>query len=147
MAWVFVVDQDRRPLNPMHPGEARRLLTPRNAAVWRRSPFTIILTRAVPNALVALLRVKIDPGSSRTGLALVNDTAGQVVWAAELAHRGDQVKDRRARRRRRTRYRPARFANRRRREGWLPSSLESRIQNVLTWVVRLRRFSPIGAIS
>jgi 5-methylcytosine-specific restriction endonuclease McrA len=101
------------------------------------------------------LRLKIDPGSKTTGLALVNDAAGQVVWAGELTHRGQRVRERlqkrracrRSRRQRHTRYRPRRFLNRRRKKGWLPPSLESRIANVLTWVARLRRWCPIGAIS
>ena len=104
---------------------------------------------------MAPLRVKIDPGSRTTGLAVIDDATGQVVWAAELAHRGETVKARldqrracrRSRRQRHTRYRPARFANRRRRAGWLPPSLESRIANTLTWVGRLRRWCPIGALS
>jgi 5-methylcytosine-specific restriction endonuclease McrA len=99
--------------------------------------------------------MKIDPGSKTTGLALLNDASGQVVWAAALSHRGEQVKDRlaqrracrRGRRARHTRYRPARFQNRRRREGWLPPSLESRIQNTLTWLMRLQRLAPAGALS
>ena len=78
-----------------------------------------------------------------------------MVWAAELSHRGQQVKERldqrracrRSRRSRHTRYRPARYLNRRRRAGWLPPSLESRIANVVTWVERLRRYAPIGALS
>jgi 5-methylcytosine-specific restriction endonuclease McrA len=86
---------------------------------------------------------------------VVNDATGQVVWAAELTHRGQQVKARldqrriyrRSRRQRHTRYRPARFLNRRRRAGWLPPSLESHISNTLTWVQRLRRWCPIGALS
>src|SRR5262249_25859184 len=35
----------------------------------------------------------------------------------------------------------------RRREGWLPPSLERRVQNVLTWVERLRRLTPLSALS
>jgi 5-methylcytosine-specific restriction endonuclease McrA len=54
---------------------------------------------------------------------------------------------RRSRRQRHTRYRPARFLNRRRRAGWLPPSLESRIAKVSRWVERLRRWCPIGALS
>ncbi|HEX9414828.1 MAG TPA: RNA-guided endonuclease IscB, partial [Ktedonobacterales bacterium] len=54
---------------------------------------------------------------------------------------------RRGRRQRHTRYRPQRFENRCRPEGWVPPSLESRVSNVLTWVTRLRRYTPIGAIS
>jgi 5-methylcytosine-specific restriction endonuclease McrA len=155
MSFVLVVDQEGKPLDPVHPGRARLLLNTGKAAVLRRYPFTLILTTVVPAAQPASLRLKIDPGAKTTGLALVDDTTGQVVWAAERAHRGEQVKERldqrracrRSRRQRHTRYRPARFANRRRREGWLPPSLESRLANTLTWVERLRRWCPIGAIS
>lgn len=155
MSMVFVVDAKQRPLAPCHPARARTLLTGGKAAVWRRYPFVIILKRAVPDATSEPLRVKIDPGSAVTGLAIVNDAAGQVVWAAELTHRGQRVREallarralRRGRRQRHTRYRPARFNNRRRRAGWLPPSLDSRLSNVLTWVARLRRYVPIGAVS
>jgi 5-methylcytosine-specific restriction endonuclease McrA len=152
---VFVVDVEKQPLAPCHPARARRLLTSGKAAVWRRYPFTIMLKHAVSDAQPQPLRAKIDPGSRITGLAVVNDSTGQVVWAGELMHRGQQVKARldqrracrRGRRQRHTRYRPARFDNRRRPQGWLPPSLASRISNVLTWVRRLRRHAPIGAVS
>ena len=152
---VFVIDTEKRLLAPCHPARARRLLGNGKAAVWRRYPFTIILKRDVPEAIPQPLRVKIDPGSKTTGLAVVHDATGQVLWAAELFHRGERVRQRldqrrmcrRGRRQRTTRYRPARFDNRRRAEGWLPPALESRISNVLTWVRRLRRFASIAALS
>jgi 5-methylcytosine-specific restriction endonuclease McrA len=152
---VFVVDTEHRPLSPCHPARARRLLAEGKAARWRRFPFTIVLKRGVPDAHPSPLRLKIDQGSRVTGLALADDDTGQVLWAADLPHRGQRVHEallarraiRRGRRQRHTRYRAARFANRRRADGWLPPSLESRIDNVLTWVGRLRRYAPIGAIS
>jgi 5-methylcytosine-specific restriction endonuclease McrA len=155
MSYVFVLDNDRRPLSPVHPGTARRWLTLGKAAVFRRCPFTLILNEILPPRPVEPVRVKIDPGSKTTGLAAVNDATGQVVWAAELAHRGQAIRkalsDRRAvrrkRRQRKTRYRAARFDNRCRREGWLPPSLLSRVHHILTWVGRLRRLCPIAAIS
>jgi 5-methylcytosine-specific restriction endonuclease McrA len=155
MSLVFVVDQQQKPCAPVHPGRARHLLSHGRAAVYRRYPFTIILREGAPTEESAPLRLKIDPGSQTTGLAVVNDATGQVVWAAELAHRGQQVKARldqrrmcrRSRRQRHTRYRPARFLNRRRRAGWLPPSLESRLSNTLTWVERLRRWCLVGALS
>jgi hypothetical protein len=154
-ACVFVVDTEKRPLAPCHPARARRLLTAGKAAVWQRYPFTIILKRAIPYAQPEPLRRKIDPGSRSTGLALVNDRMGQVAWAGELAHGRQRIHDallaraalRSGWRQRQTRYRPARFDNRRRSVGWLPPSLQSRIANVLTWVQRLCRLAPIGAIS
>jgi 5-methylcytosine-specific restriction endonuclease McrA len=155
MQRVFVLDAQKSPLMPCRPARARLLLSQGRAAVDRRYPFTILLTAPDPDVAVAPLRVKIDPGSKTSGLAVVNDADGQVVWAAERKHRGQQVRDallarraiRRSRRQRHTRYRPPRFANRRRREGWLPPSLESRLANMLTWVDRLQRLCPIGAIS
>ncbi len=155
MSHVFVLDSEKRPVDPIHPGAARRFLTLRRAAVYRRYPFTIILREPQPEVPTHPLRLKIDPGSKTTGLALVNDTSGAVVWAAELTHRGQQVKKhltdrravRRSRRQRKTRYRPARWQNRRRKPGWLAPSRTSRIANVVTWVARLRRLCPIGALS
>lgn len=155
MSHVFVLDTTRKPLAPVHPGRARLLLTQQKATVFRRYPFTIMLKQAKPDATPAPLRVKIDPGSTTTGLAMLDDVPGEVVWAAELTHRGQQVKDalatrrsqRRGRRQRHTRYRQPRFDNRTRPQGWLPPSLCSRIQNVVTWIARLRRYAPIGAIS
>jgi hypothetical protein len=131
------------------------LLTQGKAAVFKRYPFTIILMGVIEQPGVHPLRMKIDPGSKTTGLALVNDTTGEVVFAAELVHRGDAIQKaliqrravRRGRRQRNTRYRQPRFANRKRRVGWMAPSLESRVGNVLTWVRRLSGLCPIGAIS
>jgi 5-methylcytosine-specific restriction endonuclease McrA len=152
---VFVVDANKQPLPPVHPGRARVLLTQRKAAVFRCYPFTIILKNVPLAPQVDPLRLKIDPGSKTTGIALVNDATGEVVFAAELVHRADAIKKalerrravRRGRRQRKIRYRKPRFANRRRREGWLAPSLESRVGNVLTWVKRLMRLCPITTLS
>jgi 5-methylcytosine-specific restriction endonuclease McrA len=150
-----MLDTNFRQLNPVHPGEARKLLSAGKAAVYRRYPFTIILKRAVKTP-VEPLRVKIDPGSETTGIAVVNDTTGEVVFAAELSHQGEVIKKRldkrrgvrRSRRNRRTRYRQARWRNRRnKKRGWLPPSLQSRITNSVTWVNRLRQRCHITAIS
>jgi 5-methylcytosine-specific restriction endonuclease McrA len=155
MSHVFVVDANRTPLNPVHPGRARLLLTQNKAAVFRRYPFTIILKTVLEHPEIHPLRLKIDPGSQTTGLALVNDATGEVVFAAELSHRGQTIKHaidqrravRRSRRQRKTRYRKARYASRTRHQGWLPPSLMSRMANILTWVQRLGKIAPITALS
>ena len=155
MSKVFVLDTAKQPLNPVHPGRARLLLKQGRAAVYRRFPFTLILKHAVEQPVLHPLRVKIDPGSQTTGLAVVNDASGEVVWAAELTYRGEQIKQainrrraiRRSRRQRKTRYRKARFTNRSIRLGTLPPSLHSRVCNVITWVCRLRCLCPITTIS
>src|SRR3954465_7419494 len=92
MAKVLVLDTNKQPLTPAHPGKARLLLKEGKAAVYRTYPFTIILKRTVEQASPAPLRLKIDPGAPTTGLALVDDATGDVVWAAELTHRGAVIK-------------------------------------------------------
>jgi 5-methylcytosine-specific restriction endonuclease McrA len=131
------------------------LLAQGKAAVLRRYPFTLILKEEVLNSQVEPLQIKIDPGAKTTGIALVNETTGEVVWIAELQHRGFQIRDaltsrrqlRRSRRNRKTRYRKPRFLNRTRLKGWLPPSLNSRVANILTWVKRLSALCRITAIS
>ena len=155
MSKVLLLDMTKQPLDPVHPGRARLLLKEGKAAVYRRYPFTLILKSRVDADAPSALRLKLDPGAKTTGLALVNDATGEVVFAAELRHRGQAIKHaldqrravRRNRRQRKTRYRKARFANRRRRKGWLAPSLISRIANIVTWVQRLRRIAPITVIS
>ncbi|MCP4111967.1 MAG: HNH endonuclease, partial [Desulfobacteraceae bacterium] len=88
---VFVTDTDRKPLDPVHPGQARRMLKQGRAAVFRMYPFTIILKYAVSDEPEPL-RVKIDPGSRKSGIAVVNDATGEIVFAAEIGHRGSLIK-------------------------------------------------------
>ena len=40
MSKVFVLDTNKQPLNPVHPGKARRWLKAGKAAVFKRFPFT-----------------------------------------------------------------------------------------------------------
>jgi 5-methylcytosine-specific restriction endonuclease McrA len=155
MSKVFVIDTNKQPLTPVHPGYARLLLTQRKAAVFQRFPFTIILKETEEQPAVQSLRLKLDPGSKTIGLALINDATGDVVFAAEIGHRGTAIKHalhhrrtvRRGRRQRKTSYRKPRFDNRTQRTGWISPSLESRVAKVLTWVKRLIRVCLIGAIS
>ncbi|HWZ18497.1 MAG TPA: RRXRR domain-containing protein, partial [Ktedonobacteraceae bacterium] len=63
MSHVFVLDTQKQPLPPVHPGRARWFLHTRKAAVFKRYPFTIILLSAVESTQVQPLRIKLDPGS------------------------------------------------------------------------------------
>ena len=118
-----------------------------------RYPFTIICHAGMSTGAPLPLRLKIDPGSKTTGLALLDGF--RLIWAAELQHRGQRMKAsldarravRRSRRQRHTRYRQPRFDNRTRPAGWLPPSLWSRVCNVMTWVERLTRYCHITALS
>lgn len=141
---------------PCHPARARALLKQGKVVVFRRYPFTIIMTER-EGGEVQQVACKVDPGSQTSGIALVADgqRGKRVIWAAELVHRGQYItaallarrQRRSSRRHRKTRYRPARFDNRRRPEGWLPPSLQSRVENIMTWAKRLGRWSPVSSLA
>ena len=127
--------------------------------VVRRYPFTIRLKDRVGGE-VQPVRVKIDPGSKTTGIAVVTDEDGnkpaKVLCLFELSsHRGRQISEaltaRRAFQRRRRganlRYRALRFANRRKLQGWLAPSLRHRIDTCMSWVERLRRVVAVTGIA
>lgn len=149
---VFLLDTNKKPLNPITPRQARKLLEKEKAAVFRQFPFTLILKREIEDHIIFPLTLKIDPGSKHTGLALLSGDV--VIWVAQIEHRGQTIKNdlesrsrsRRSRRSRKTRYRAPRFNNRRRKEGWLPPSLMHRVQTVETWIKRLMKLCPVAEI-
>ena len=150
---VFVLDANKKPLSPCHEAVARKLLKQGKAAIFKRYPFTIILNKSVDNTdNKQEYRLKIDYGSKHTGLAILQNN--NVIWLAQIDHRTDikkKLDERRSYRRRRRnknlRYRQPKFLNRRRKEGWIPPSLESRINNIKTWVNRLQKLIPLTHIS
>lgn len=152
---VFVLDKQKRSLMPCSEKRARLLLERGRAVVHKRYPFTLRLKDRIGGDTQSL-RLKLDPGSKTTGLAVVREAGdGQhVLCLFELVHRGFQVSkalQKRAafRRRRRSanlRYRAPRFDNRTRPEGWLPPSLQHRVDTVSSWVARLGKLAPIKAL-
>lgn len=155
MQRVFVLDKNKQPLAPCLPARARKLLNQGKAAVFRRFPFTIILKDREAGDFQPVVE-KVDPGSKTTGITLVAKFKRglTVIWAAELHHRGQTIRNnllsrrqiRRSRRNRKTRYRKPRFDNRTRPKGWLPPSLRSRVDNVLVWSRRLQKLAPLVSV-
>ena len=148
---VFVLDTEKRPLLPVHPGKARRLLNAGKAAVFRREPFTIIL-KVVVTPTPESITLKIDPGSQTTGIALVQGE--KVVVGAALTPRPQSSKTslesrnelRHSRINRHTPYCQARFLNRTRPKGWLAPSWQHRAEKTLTWIKKWLPLAPIGSI-
>ena len=146
---VFVIDKEKKPLAPCHEARARKLLKDKKASVYRRIPFTIILHYEVKEE-VKPMTLKIDPGSRHTGIAILDEDT--VVWFGQIEHKTtiqeDMIKRAgyRKRRRGKLRYRPARFNNRKKPEGWFPPTVMSRLQNIVTITLRLMKLCPIGSI-
>ncbi|WP_091333514.1 RNA-guided endonuclease IscB [Allochromatium warmingii] len=154
---VFVLNKQKRPLMPCSEKRARLLLERGRAVVVRLVPFTIRLKDRIGGVLQPL-RLKLDPGSKTTGIALVREVVRRdesVVWLAELTHRGYQISEalrarsamRRRRRSANLRYRAPRFLNRTKPKGWLAPSLRHRVETTINWVKRLRRLAPITEIT
>jgi 5-methylcytosine-specific restriction endonuclease McrA len=164
---VYVLDRSGEPLMPCSEKRARLLLERGRARVHRVVPFVIrLIDRKQADCAYQRLRIKLDPGSRVTGLALVRDVetvdpaTGEISRGAaalnlfDLVHRGRQISEaltarRQMRRRRRgnLRYRAPRFLNRAKPAGWLAPSLQHRVDTTMAWVKRLRRWTPIVAIS
>lgn len=151
---VYVIDKQGRPLMPCSEKRARLLLERSRARVHRVSPFVIrLVDRTRADSQIQPLTVKLDPGSKVTGIALVRAQHKdvQVLSLMELAHRGSEIKKalqqragyRRRRRNANLRHRAPRFKNRVKPEGWLPPSLQHRVDTSMAWVTRLRRWAPI----
>ncbi len=153
---VFVLDTNRNPLMPCHPARARRLLKTGRASVFRKYPFTIIIHDR-DEGEIQDTELRIDPGSKATGCALVvsGQNGDRAVAGVEIQHRSQQIKQnlekrrgiRRNRRNRKTRYRAPRFDNRTRPGGWLPPSLQSRVEHVRTWANRFCNLIPVSSIA
>ncbi len=150
---------------PCSEKRARLLLERKQAVVHKIAPFTIRLKERVGGE-VQPVRLKLDPGSKTTGIALVREEetvspesgetekTAHVLFLGEIEHRGGRIRDRltarrafRRRRRSKLRYREPRFDNRTRPEGWLPPSLQHRVDTTMAWVNRIRRLAPVVAIS
>ena len=150
---VFVLDKSKKPLDMISNAEARILIRKKLAVIHKIYPFTI---RLRDNSCVSNDRtytVKFDPGSRHTGVAIVDDK-NQVVMLAEIEHRGHLIKKdldsrraaRKSRRQRKTRYRPARFLNRTKPEGWIAPSVKSRADNVINFIKKYKKLINIDKV-
>ncbi len=148
---VFVLSKEGKPLMPTTPRRARVWLQAKRARVVRRDPFTIRL-RFATQEHVQPAKVGVDTGSKDVGIAAT--TNGEVVFQAEVHLRDDITEKlrqrrqyRRNRRGRKTRYREARYDNRRRPDGWLPPSLQSKSEATVKAVRFIASFLPVGRVT
>ena len=149
---VFVLDTNKNPLDSCHPARARKLLRTSKAKIFKKYPFTIILNKRVKEINKHQYRLKIDYGSRCTGLAILKNSK-EVIWLGQIEHRTnikeklDTKRAHRRFRRNKLRYRKPRFNNRKRKEGWIPPSLQSRVDNIYSWVNKVEKLIPITHIS
>lgn len=159
---VIALDKHKRPLGFMTERRARILMEKKRAVLYRAYPTAVIVKDVDARKLGRLpsYRVKIDPGASHTGIAIVCPETGEAMMYMQLDHRGGMIKKalekrkdaRRNRRARETRYRRCKFKgggkfDSPRPEGWLPPSVGSVADNILSWVGKLRKLINITECS
>ena len=159
---IIALDKYKRPLGFLTERRCRILMERKRAVLYRVFPTVVILmdvdARTIPD--LPSFRIKIDPGSKYTGIAIIRNDTDEFVYAMQIEHRGDAVRAalnkrknaRRNRRSRETGYRRAKWGNRclsekdkrsydsSREDGWLPPSIRSAADNVISWVRRLGRW-------
>lgn len=133
---VYVISQDGKPLMPTTPRKARLLLKAGRAKCIRRTPFTLKLLYKT-TTYTQPITLGVDTGSSKIGSAAIKDN-GDVVYISEVEIRNDiadkmeqRAKYRRNRRNHKTRYRPARWLNRKNsiKSGRFPPTMASKLHS------------------
>lgn len=148
---VYVINMNGVPLMPtIRNGHVRKLLRQKKAKVIKREPFTIQLLYDTPD-VVQDVEHKIDTGYLHIGSSACSDKAE--IYSAEIEMNPNiknNLQDRRRYRRIRRnklRYRKPRFDNRRRPEGWLPPSIQHKVDTHINEVCRVNKILPISKMS
>lgn len=157
--FVYVQDKNSKPLMPTKRlGMVRHWLKSGRAQVVRSEPFTIRLTD-LAGGYAQPLSAGVDLGTAHVGVSVISHT--QEVFAGEFQLRSDihdlltdRRRFRRARRIRKTRYRPPRFLNRKRKDELMPSirakvdetlkviQVADRLLPVTHWTFEIANFDP-----
>src|SRR5436309_7748242 len=129
--FVYIRNCHGQPLMPCQPRKARLLLKEGKAQVVKMVPFTLQLLYG-SSGYKQEVSLGIDAGTQHIGVSATTERA--VLFEAEVQPRTDiqQVlatrrQFRRARRQRKTRYRKAKFLNRKKPNGWLAPAIQHKV--------------------
>ncbi len=148
--FVYVLNQHGEPLMPCSSRKARILLKQQKAKVFKRTPFTIQLLYG-SSGYKQPISLGVDAGTKHVGLSA--STEKQVLLEGEVQLRTDiqellatRLQFRRARRNRTTRYRQARFLNRKKPTGWLAPSMQHKVNSHIKMVQEIHKILPVSKI-
>lgn len=146
---VFVLSKEGKPLMPCSPRTARKLLEEKKAKVLSREPFTIKLLFG-SSGYKQEVTLGLDSGSKVAAFAAIADDKAlylsEVKLRQDIRSNMDQRRAfRRTRRSRKTRYRQARFDNRRRDE-WLTPTVRSKMNSHKRELCFIKKLLPITEV-
>jgi hypothetical protein len=144
---VYVLNKNGIPLMPCKPQKARKLLKQGKAKVVRHTPFTVQLKYGSSGYKQPVV-LGVDAGSKTVGVSATTEKTE--LYTAEVELRTDIVnllsnkrQYRRGRRSRKTRYRKARFNNRKKPDSWLAPSVNHKINSHLKVVDMVHNILPV----
>ena len=148
--FVYVLNKHDKPLMPCKPRKARILLKQKKAKVIKQTPFTIKLLYG-SSGYKQDITLGVDAGSKNIGLSATTDS--YELFKATVELRGDisslmesRRNQRRSRRNRKTRYRPARFNNRGK-KGKLAPSIQHKLDSHITIINEIYSILPITRLN
>ena len=143
---VFVKNMRGESLMPCSQRKARLLLKEGKAKIIGYKPFTIQLLYPTGESTQDV-HIGVDTGAKHIGIAATS--GNKVLIKGEIELRDDIHKNmqlrmilRKSRRSRKTRYRKTRFLNRGRKEGWLPPTVQSKLNATFMWIDRFVSLLP-----
>ena len=91
---VIALDKNKRPLGFITERRFRKLCEQKRAMIYRVYPCIAIIKDIDSRKIDGLstFRIKIDPGSKHTGIAIVCNETNKVMLYMQIEHRGDIVK-------------------------------------------------------
>lgn len=146
---VCVINQHGRPLMPTTPAKAKKLLKSGRAKIVGRDPFTIQFLYGT-RGYTQPITLGIDAGYETVGYSVVTEKEELVGSEMKLLEGvSERITERRQYRRTRRhhlRHRAPRFDNRRRKQGWLPPSIQHKLDAHIKLVERLQSRLPITKV-
>jgi RRXRR protein/HNH endonuclease len=149
--FVYILNQHGEPLMPCQPRQARVLLKARKAKVVKMVPFTLQLLYG-SSGYKQEVSLGVDAGTQHIGVSAVTENA--VLFEAEVKLRAEiqellasRRQFRRARRSRKTRYRQARFLNRKKLGSRLAPSVQHKVDAHLKTITLVQSILPVSQIT
>ena len=146
---ALVINQHGRPLMATTPTKAKKLLKSGRAYIAGRDPFTIQLLYGT-RGYTQPITLGIDAGYETIGYSALTEAeeiaGGEMKLLEDVSERITKRRAFRRQRRNRLRYRTSRFDNRCREQGWLPPSIQHKLDAHLKLVKRIKSRLPITRV-
>jgi hypothetical protein len=146
---VFVISKEGFPLMPCSAAKAKKLLKAGKAKVVKRCPFTIQLNWTCENQTQEIT-LGVDSGYANIGFSAVSEKKVLICGEVKLDNRTkkhlDEKRMYRKHRRNKLWYRKPRFLNRSRPKGWLPPSVQRKLNTHISLIERLKKILPISKV-